>query len=286
MFGIEKTGLKKNQNTKMKLIKHLILFAAIFAIAGCEKTNSGQTTEPTQVPLQREFYQLKIYIFDTDEQVAITEKYLSDAFLPSLKKMGIKNIGVFKPRPSEEDTLKRILVLIPFSSLEKIPVVEEGLSMDENYLAAGDAYINAPYDQPPYRRVESILLEAFEDMPFMATPKLQGPRADRIYELRSYESATEALHENKVDMFNAGGEIKLFERLGFNAVFYSKVIVGPKMPNLMYMTTFSDQASRDEHWKAFGESPEWEKLKVMPKYQNNVSHIDITFLYPTDYSDY
>ena len=87
-------------------------------------------------------------------------------------------------------------------------------------------------------------------------------------------------------MFNAGGEIKLFERLGFNAVFYGEVISGAKMPNLMYMTTFADQQSRDAHWKSFVDSPEWKGLIAMEKYKNNISHIDITFLYPTDYSDY
>jgi hypothetical protein len=35
-----------------------------------------------------------------------------------------------------------------------------------------------------------------------------------------------------------GGEVPLFVRLGFNAVFYGEVIVGSHMPNLMYMTTF------------------------------------------------
>lgn len=54
----------------------------------------------------------------------------------------------------------------------------------------------------------------------------------------------------------------------------------------MYMTTFSDQESRETHWKDFREAPEWLELKDMPKYQNNVSHIDIIFLYPTEYSDY
>jgi hypothetical protein len=58
------------------------------------------------------------------------------------------------------------------------------------------------------------------------------------------------------------------------------------MPNLMYMTTFTDQESRDEHWKAFGEAPEWKELIGMPKYEHNVSHADIIFLYPTEYSDY
>ena len=54
----------------------------------------------------------------------------------------------------------------------------------------------------------------------------------------------------------------------------------------MYMTTFSDMTSRNEHWKVFVDSEEWNELKSMSKYENNMSHIDILFLYPTDYSDY
>jgi hypothetical protein len=105
-----------------------------------------------------------------------------------------------------------------------------------------------------------------------------------VYELRSYESASEKIFRNKVQMFNAGGEIKLFDRLGFNAIFYSEVLFGPKMPNLMYMTSFANMPAREAHWKAFGADPEWKKLAALPEYQNNVSHIDITFLRPTDYS--
>ena len=129
-------------------------------------------------------------------------------------------------------------------------------------------------------------MKAFTDMPKMQPTVLNGERKDRIYELRSYESPSGAYFENKVDMFNAGGEVKLFKKLEFNAVFYGEVISGPKMPNLMYMTTFANQNSRDEHWKKFGSAPEWKQLKSMSKYQNNVSHIDIIFLYPTEYSDY
>jgi hypothetical protein len=58
------------------------------------------------------------------------------------------------------------------------------------------------------------------------------------------------------------------------------------MPNLMYLTTFANQQSRDEHWKAFSSSPEWKALLQMDKYKNTISHMDILFLYPTDYSDY
>jgi hypothetical protein len=79
--------------------------------------------------------------------------------------------------------------------------------------------------------------------------------------------------------------VGLFKRLGFNAVFYAEVMSGSRMPNLMYMTTFPNKASRDEHWKAFTTDAQWLKLKGMSEYQNNVSKIDIYFLHPTGYSD-
>ena len=87
-------------------------------------------------------------------------------------------------------------------------------------------------------------------------------------------------------MFNEGDEVGLFKRLNFNAIFYAEVVAGGKMPNLMYMTSFENMADRDAHWKSFGSDPAWKKLSAMPEYKNNVSHIDIMFLRPTDYSDY
>ena len=107
----------------------------------------------------------------------------------------------------------------------------------------------------------------------------------RVYELRSYESASEKIYRKKVEMFNKGGEIKLFERLNFNAVFYGEVLSGPRMPNLMYMTSFENINDRNEHWKSFVADQEWKKLSSMPEYQNTVSKIDIVFLAPTPYSD-
>ena len=87
-------------------------------------------------------------------------------------------------------------------------------------------------------------------------------------------------------MFNDGDEIGLFKRLGFNAIFYGEVLAGAKMPNLMYMTSFENMDERNAHWKSFVDDPQWKKLVAMPEYQHNVSHIDIMFLRPTDYSDY
>jgi len=107
---------------------------------------------------------------------------------------------------------------------------------------------------------------------------------ERIYELRSYESSTEKLFKNKVDMFNKG-EMNIFTDLKFNPVFFGEVLAGQNMPNLMYMTAFKDKASREAHWKGFTEHPDWEKMKSMKKYQNNVSRSNIYFLHPTPYSE-
>ncbi len=233
----------------------------------------------------REFYQLITYSVATDDQMQQTETYVKNAFLPALRRFKIGPVGVFKTIATN-DSIHKIIVLIPFNSLGQFHSLEEALQQDKIYVQTSSSYANATYDKPAYERMESVLMQAFKEMPMLKPPSLQGERAKRVYELRSYESPSEKYFKNKVEMFNEGGEIALFERLHFNAVFYGEVLVGSHMPNLMYLTTFSNMQSREEHWKAFGEAPEWKVLKDLPKYQNNVSHMDITFLYPTDYSDY
>jgi hypothetical protein len=87
-------------------------------------------------------------------------------------------------------------------------------------------------------------------------------------------------------MFNEGGEVDLFKRLNFNAIFYAEVIAGPNMPNLIYMTSFENMADRDAHWKTFGADPQWKKLSTDSFYQHNVSRADITLMKAAGYSDY
>ncbi len=233
-----------------------------------------------------ELYEFRIYHYTSAEQGIQINQYLEQALLPGLHRQGIKNIGVFSAISNDTARVKDIYLLIPYPSLAAKLKADDHLLNDKDYLAAGKGYIEAAYDKAPYARFETILMQAFRLAPAMQKPALSGPRENRVYELRSYESATEKIYRNKVEMFNEGGEITLFKRLGFNAVFYADVISGSKMPNLMYMTCFEDKASRDEHWKTFSADPEWKRLSGLPQYQKNVSHADIIFLRPTVYSDY
>lgn len=235
----------------------------------------------------KNFYQIKIYHLKNEDQENRVDNYLKTAYLPALHKANLSTIGVFKPVPTDNPALERLIyVFIPFQSFDQYVQLEDVLIRDQTYQQAGKDYLDASHDNPPYVRIETILLNAFEKSPAFNTPTLKGPRNERVYELRSYEGPTEKLYNNKVDMFNKGDEVGLFKRLGFNAVFYGEVIAGTKMPNLMYLTTFENMQAREEHWEAFGKDAYWKKLSSMPIYQHNVSHSDILFLYPTPYSDF
>jgi len=237
-------------------------------------------------PPKQEYYSIRIYQLKNSDQEARVEKFLQTAFVPAMHRLGFAEIGVFKPIGNDTAAIRKIYVLIPARTMEQLATLPLSLEKDAQYQTDGKDYLDAAWDNPPYLRMESILLEAFPDMPHHAVPTaLQGPRDQRIYELRSYEGPTEKYFANKVRMFNQGGEIPLFQRLSFNAVFYASVISGGHMPNLMYMTSFDNMAARDAHWKTFGSDPFWKQLVAAPEYQHNVSHVDIVFLHPADYSD-
>jgi hypothetical protein len=247
---------------------------------------SSLLAAPAQgVPQSRNIYQIKVYLLKDRQQEERLDKYLQSALLPALHREGIPKVGVFKPLANDTSAFRSVYVLIPFSSLAQWQKLPDLLLQDSQYALDSKDYGEAPYTDPPYLRIESILLEAFAGMPGLGISELKGPLSERIYELRSYEGATEKIHANKVKMFNDGNEIALFKSLGFNAVFYADVISGAHMPNLMYMTSFENMAAHDAHWKDFSANPTWKELSAMPEYQHNVSHIDITLMHPAPYSD-
>ena len=233
-----------------------------------------------QAAPKRDFYQLKIYHLASSEQKQRLETYLQQAYLPALHRAGIATVGVFTP---DVDSL--LYVLIPFKSADQMLGLDSRLMDDKQYTTAAAGYINADFDKPYYKRFESILMDAFAGMPRLVLPTaLQGPKAERVYELRSYEAATERLHENKLRQFN-NGELDIFKRLGFNTIFCGQVKAGGKMPNMYYMTSFENKAARDAHWKAFGADPAWKSLNALPEYAHNFMRADIYFLHPTAYSE-
>ena len=263
----------KNSKTRMISLS-LFLFTALLGIATSAFSKKGG----------RYYYQLKVYHLKTTDQEAKLDNFLQTAYLPAMHRAGIPNVGVFKP--NDKDTEQLVYVFIPYSSWKQYEELEGKLEADNQYQTDGKQYIDAAYTDVPYTRIETIVLKAFEKAPAPLVPALTGPKAERVYELRSYEGPTEKLYKNKVRMFNDGDEVGLFKRLGFNAVFYSEVVAGKTMPNLMYMTTFNNKADREAHWKTFVDDAYWKTLSAKPEFQHNVSKNVIVFLHPAEYSDF
>lgn len=138
----------------------------------------------------------------------------------------------------------------------------------------------------PYNRIEKIITKSFKYTPQYQKKSALIKSPDCIYEYRSYESESENLHLKKVHMFNEGDEIGIFTRNHFNAIFYSKVISGSRMPNLIYMTSFNNMNEREEHWKAFGKDPLTPKIFGLKEYQKTISYSEIVLMKARDYADF
>ena len=116
-----------------------------------------------------------------------------------------------------------------------------------------------------------------------ADAETQGNKP-RVFELRTYESHSEAAAAKKIEMFNEGGEIALFDSLGLRSVFFGQTLIGRRQPNLVYMTVHQDMAAREKVWEHFRNSEGWKKLSTEPAFLNTVSATTIVFLRPAPYS--
>ncbi|WP_375418081.1 NIPSNAP family protein [uncultured Hymenobacter sp.] len=262
---------------------HPLLLALCLLLAGLTGSLPSRAAAPG-----RDFYQLRIYHLQTPEQAGRLDQYLRQAYLPALHRAGVAKVGVFKPAepaagaPAPAEQL--VFVLVPCRSDAQYLGLDAKLEKDPAYQTAAQDYLNTPFDQPVYARIETVLLRAFMGLPALQVPTLKAELPARVYELRSYEGASEKLHQNKVAQFN-NGEISLFKRLNFNTIFCGQVVAGSKMPNLMYLSAFENQADRDAHWRTFGEDAEWKKLNAMPEYAHNMLRMDIYLLHPAAYSE-
>jgi hypothetical protein len=227
-----------------------------------------------------EFYELRIYSLRNENQQKLVEDYFQNAAIPALNKLGSKNIGVFREfKPTEN---LKLYALIPFPSLNDFMKVHEGLSKDTAYTKAAIDYLNAPATSPAYDRIESSLFRAFTQMPKIEIPE----KKSRIFELRRYESSSEAAGKKKIEMFDTAGEIAIFKRVGLTPVFFGEALIGPSRPNLTYMLTFDDMTEHGKNWKTFISDPEWKRISSIPEYANAkiVSRITNVFLVPTEFS--
>ncbi len=218
-----------------------------------------------------EFYLLRRYNLQSGPQLKRTADYFAHALLPALTRMGMGPVGAFALEFGEQTPA--YFLLVPGPRVDALAELDLRLAADAEFINAADSFWNATAAAPPFQRVEARLMAAFAGWP-RVTPPAKGKR---LFQLRTYESASNGGHARKVEMFHSG-EFEIFLKAGFHPVFFGDTLVGQRMPNLTYMLSCPDKATMDANWDAFRNDPAWTKLSTSPRYASDELVTNITNL--------
>jgi hypothetical protein len=250
-------------------------------LASAAGAGAGASVQDSRV----DYYELRHYLLRRGPQTALMEGYLSRAFLPAAGRAGAGPIGVFTVMAGPESP--SLYVLITHQSIDGFATLPDRLAADADYQKNAADYLTAPATSPAYVRMQTSLLRAFSGYPRVQLPFGGGDagRRSRIFELRRYESHSEAAGRKKIEMFNTA-EIALFRKAGMQPVFFGETLLGADLPNLTYLLVYEDMAAHDRQWAAFAADPDWRTLSTTPGFTDPeiVSNISNYFLRPAPYS--
>jgi hypothetical protein len=225
---------------------------------------------------EQQYLEFRQYYLNVGSKKNWVGDFLQNAGIAAMNRIGIGPVGVFNAVYGPNSPT--LYVLMVHKSLDTV-VNSASMLLADDQCRKTD-FIDAPLSEPAYVRMESSLMLAFKGLPQLRVPESKP----RIFELRTYESHSMKAARKKIEMFNEGGEIKVFLKTGLQPVFFGETIIGPKMPNLTYMLVFNDLADRDAKWKVFGDDPDWKELRNNPEYKDTVSNVTDIILRPTPYS--
>jgi hypothetical protein len=253
--------------------------AASLATSALAVARGADAQAPAPAAHGREYYQIRRYHMQSGPQTSLTEHYIADSLIPALTRRGIGPVGAFKLDIGPETPA--FYVLIPSTSVEALAGLDLQLAQDNEFVKSAEAFWSAPATAPAFLRVDSSLLAAFEGWPRITPPPSAATKGKRIFQLRTYESPSYRDHVRKVEMFHSG-EFDIFKTASLQSVFYGDTLIGPRMPSLTYMLSFTELAELDAHWHAFQNDPAWKKLSADSRfaYEAIVSNITNLILSP------
>ena len=230
-----------------------------------------------------DYYELRRYQLRNGPQGKRLDDFLERLAIPALNLYGVHPVGVFMGLLGDVNPV--VYTLLRHSSLQSIMAVRTWLAADPEFQRAGAAFFDVPASDPSFVRAESSLLVAFDGMLELELPPGAGTTTPRIFELRRYESHSEAALKRKIEMFNSR-EIAIFRRTGLRPVFFGEALIGARLPHLTYLLTFEDLATREKSWETFRADPEWKQLWSTPGLTDAeiVSNVASVLLRPAPYS--
>jgi hypothetical protein len=231
-----------------------------------------------------EYYDLRRYQLASGPGTKLTDQYFAGALIPALNRLGIGPVGAFSIYFGPDTPA--YYLLLPSTRLDTLVTAELELPKDTAFVKAAAPFWDAPGGAPPYIRIESTLLRAFEGYPKLTVPAAATKKEKRIYQLRTYVSPTNMDHVRKVEMFHHG-EFDIFAKAGAANVFYADALIGPRLPSLTYMLSFPNVEALEAAWDKFGADPDWKKLSSDPRFKLDpptVSNVTSIVLRPLGYS--
>ena len=231
---------------------------------------------------EREWIDFKRYACGSVEQRDALMALFDQALIPALNRQGVKKVGIFwtdgtlnKGKTNESTT---VFVLAAFADLQKAIAMERQLLADAVYMKDAEALFTAPVKKPMYDSCSSDLFQAFATCPSV---EQVSTSAERVFQLRIYNSYTPERNAKKISMFEAGGEIGVFRACGMPPVFFGEAIAGQYLPNLTYLLAFDNEAVKEASWKKFMGHPDWLALKADKQYKDTATKIQNFVLKPS-----
>jgi hypothetical protein len=255
-------------------------FLTASAVAGLAPLAAGAEAHGQQAA-GREIYELRKYQLLPGAKQRAFNDYLQNAAIPAMNRLGPTPLGAFTV--TFGDTAPSLYLLVPHPSLESVGTLRERMMADAEYRRVGAAVLDAPLSDPAFVRVESWILRAVGGMPKLVTPALAAGNQPRIFELRIYESPSDAKALRVLEEFDRGW-VKIFPASGLSTVFFAETLAGQRMPSLQYMLAFRDMRERDAAWAAFSANPDWRTISTDPYFAETVQSSTSLILRPTAYS--
>jgi hypothetical protein len=247
-----------------------VMFTSTFLV-GCCKTEKECDLQKKQI------YEWRIYTL-TEEGGSVLDDFFKESLIPAYNRCNV-SVGAFCLYKPEEKDQRYLLFVYP--DLMTYNEVRQAVWNDNDFQESARPFFETSAPNPVYSVYETYLCEAFDKIPEMRMPD----KSRTLFEYRNYYSPNEDANARKIKMFN-DEEIDLFDKVGINSVCYGEILAGTRMPALIYLTWYYDEATRNSAWDAFGKHPDWGQMKSKPMYKNTATNNQFILLSPMPYSQF
>ncbi len=253
--------------------------ALLFVLICCLTANAVDAKK-------REYYEWRYYTAN-DGKASQLDDYLKNTLIPAYERLGIK-VGAFthaidsmpeQQRKAYDGKPEQRILLFVYESLEEFDAVKQKIWEDREFRESAQSFFDASAANPAYSNFQSHLCIAFTGFPEMINPN----KGERLFELRTYWSPNEEANQRKVKMFNKD-ELTVFDLAGINDLCYGEVLSGPRMPAMIYLTSYRNLSERKKQWDTFRKHPEWIRIKDLPEYRHTATNNTVELVIAMPYS--